>query len=177
MDKKEVTVLLMLVFAFVGVAAMGLLLLGAFFLIFGGDGAAPAGDGGLAGTEAAADTEVVEEAETAEALTERINAIAERIEGIDGVHNGAKFGLRVGNDSYTVGKISSGIQVVEGSDPGTDFDIYMDSIETFEKIEEADDVCAKIRELRNSGEIQYEIHASEMELFFKGYLSMESCIK
>jgi hypothetical protein len=62
-------------------------------------------------------------------------------------------------------------------DEGTDFDIYMDSFESFEEIENAADVCAKMRELRNAGKITAVMHASEMQLFFKGYLAMEPCLK
>ncbi len=175
MKQKETTLLLMFVVAFMAVAVMGVVLLLAFFFIFGGEDEVetPVQPGVVVPPVEEEDEPEV----AAEVLTERVNAIAERIEGIDGIHSGATFGLYIGDDAYTVGKIPSGIHVVAGADEGTDFDIYIDTMETFEEIEAADDVCAKIRELRNSGEIQYELHASEMELFFKGYLSMEACIK
>lgn len=110
--------------------------------------------------------------------SERINAIAERIEGIDEINPGAKFGLYVkGKGNYTIGKGTEGIKVLEGGQEYTDFDIYVDSMETFEEIENAEDICAKMREKRNAGNITAEIHASEIELFLKGYMAMEPCLR
>lgn len=179
--EKRDTLLAIIVFGFMGIAFVGMLglLLAAVFL---GDGSAPGGgispgtqdsqgDGGDSadsGNPTSVDMD----------MTNRVNAIAQRIEGIDGINNGAKFGLVIGgNESYTIGKISSGIYVLAGLDEGTDFDIHMDSFESFEEIENAEDVCAKMRELRNAGRITAEMHASEMQLFFKGYLAMEPCLK
>ncbi|MBN2121893.1 hypothetical protein JW721_02455 [Candidatus Micrarchaeota archaeon] len=180
--QKRDTTLAVVVFGFMGIAFVGMLGLLLALVFFGGgsspqDGYLPDGtgdsqdaqdDSGDSGSATAVDLD----------MTERVNAIAQRIEGIDGINNGAKFGLIIGEDEgYTIGKISSGIFVLDGVDEGTDFDIYMDSPESFEEIENAQDVCAKMRELRNAGKITAVMHASDMQLFFKGYLAMEPCLK
>jgi hypothetical protein len=173
------TTLAIIVFGIMGIVFVGMIgLLIGYFLFMGGSGGGdyvppqdvPGGAGNGtsdSGGSSSVDTD----------MTERVNAIAERIEGIEGINSGARFGLFIGSDGYTVGKISSGIYVIRGVDDGTDFDIYLPSEETFEEIENAPDVCEKMRELRDSGEITAVMHVSEMQLFFKGYLSIESCLR
>ena len=115
---------------------------------------------------------------TGEMTSERVSAIAEKMEGIDGINPGAKFGLYIeGVGDYTVGKTEEGIMVVGGAQEYTDIDLYLDSMETFEAVENAEDACAKIRELRNAGNITYEMHISEMQMYFKGYLALEPCLR
>jgi len=110
--------------------------------------------------------------------SERVRAIAEKMEGIEGINPGAKFGLYIeGGGNYTVGQTEEGIMVVEGGQEYTDIDLFLDSMESFEAVEDADDVCAKIRELRNAGNITYETHISEMQMYFKGYLSLAPCLE
>ncbi len=181
MGSPNETTLAIIVFGIMGIAFVGMLGLIIGYIIFmggnsGEDGYVPpsgegengsgADDGG-AGAGTSVDTD----------MTERVNAIAERIDGIDGINSGAKFGLFIGSDGYTIGKIASGIYVLRGVDEGTDFDIYLSSDETFVKIEEAQDVCTEIRALRDEGEITAVMHVSEMQLFFKGYLAMEPCLR
>jgi hypothetical protein len=173
------TTLAIMVFGIMGVAFVGMLgmLIGYFLFMGNGGEGGYVPDGGIpdSGANGSGDSGGSSSVDTD--MTERVNAIAQRIEGIDGINSGARFGLFIGPDGYTVGKISSGIYVIEGVDDGTDFDIYLPTQETFEEIEEAPDVCAKMRELRDSGNITAVMHVSEMQLFFKGYMSIESCLR
>ncbi len=170
MDTSKSTWILALVVAAMGIVTVGMLALLAIFFYLSPEEAAyiapmPA--------EANGEEPIGEDAIT----SERVQAIAEKMEGVDGVHEGAKFGLYVEGAGYTVGKTPEGILVVEGGQEYTDLDLYLDSMETFEAVENADDVCAKIRELRNAGNITYEMHISEMQMFFKGYLSLAECLE
>jgi len=118
------------------------------------------------------------QAEEPKITSERVAAIAAKIEGIDEINPGATFGLYVeGAGNYTVGKTDEGIMVVEGGQEYTDIDLFLDSMATFEEVENAEDTCAAIRELRNAGNITYEYKISEMQMYFKGYLALEPCLK
>ncbi|MBD3389983.1 hypothetical protein GF415_03455 [Candidatus Micrarchaeota archaeon] len=175
MGKSEKTGILMLVVAAMAVATVGMLaLLGVFLYLTPEEAEAEPAEWKYYGEE----TPEPEPEEENPITSERINAIAERIEGIDEINPGAKFGLYIEEKgNYTIGRGAEGIKVLEGGQEYTDFDIYLDSMETFEEIENAEDVCAKMREKRNAGNITAEIHASEIELFLKGYMAMEPCLR
>ncbi len=175
MDRSGKTWILVLVVAAMAVATVGMLvLLGVFIYLTPEEAETGPAEWQYSGEE----TPEPEPVEENPVTSERINAIAERIDGIDEINPGAKFGLYIeGKGNYTIGKGAEGIKIIEGGQEYTDFDIYVDSMETFEEIENAGDVCAKMREKRNTGNITAEMHASEIELFLKGYMAMEPCLR
>ena|GEM_PF-3181621 len=176
MEQKNAVWILIFVVAAMAILTLGALLIAGVYLYL-----TPA-DAEVTSptyTPSVSETPVAEEPPPTQKITsERVSAIAERIEGIDGINPGAKFGLYVsGVGNYTVGKTEEGIAVVEGGQEYTDIDLYLDSMDTFVAVEESSDVCAKIRELRNAGNITYETHISEMQMYFKGYLALEPCLR
>ncbi len=172
MDQSKAVWILIFVVAAMAVITLGLLLILGLYLYL-----TPAEAETSAHSYVPAATPEIEGAPGG-ITSERVSAIAERMDGIEEINPGAKFGLYVeGGRNYTVGKTTEGIIVIEGAEEYTDIDLYLDSMGSFEAIENADDACAKIRELRNAGNITYDMRISEMQMYFKGYLSLAECLE
>lgn len=109
--------------------------------------------------------------------TSRVYNVAIKINGINEIGDGAKFGIFVGENEFTVFKSSGRIQVKNGADWDTDFDIIVPMQESFRKLESSSDVCSTIKSLKQTGEIRGELYISDIELGLKGYRAMEDCLR